>query len=91
VSCFSPLAIRYSQYLDQWIAKYEGIVPFNQSDFYRLFKVSLVEAFTESNILSGWRKIGLYPFDPSIILQQLEQSYLQLQSLQSDSQQSLQE
>ena len=91
VSCFSPLAIRYSQHLDQWIAKHGGIIPLNQSDFYGLFKVSLIEAFTESNILSGWRKTGLYPFDASVVLQQLERSHLRPQSSQSDSQQSLQE
>jgi hypothetical protein len=37
VSCFSPLAIRYSQNLDQWIAKHGGIITLNQSNFYSLF------------------------------------------------------
>ena len=72
VSCFSPLAIRYSQQLDQWIAKYGGIIPLNQSDFYAMFKVALKEAFTENNIASGWQKTGLYPFNPEIVLAQLD-------------------
>lgn len=72
VSCFSPLAIRYTQHLDQWIAKHGGIISLNQSDFYNLFKLSLIEAFTEKNILSGWRKTGLYPLNPSIVLKQLK-------------------
>jgi DDE superfamily endonuclease len=74
VSCFSPLAIRYSQHLDQWIAKHGGIVGLNQSDFYGLFKLALQEAFTEKNILSAWRRTGLHPFNPAIVLDQLAQT-----------------
>lgn len=91
VSCFSPLAIRYSQHLNQWIAKHGGIINFNQSDFYSIFKPSLIEAFTEKNILGGWEKTGLHPFNPSIVLNQLERLPLLQPTLPSSSQMSLEQ
>ncbi len=72
VSCFGALSTRYSQQLDQWLRKHGGIIPLNQNHFYSLFWPALHEAFSEHNILSGWRKTGLYPFNPQVVLQQIE-------------------
>jgi hypothetical protein len=36
--------------------------------FWRLFKPAFDAAFSAENIASGWRKTGLYPLDPELIL-----------------------
>lgn len=72
VSLFSPLALRYSQYLEAWIATTGGAFSSSQSDFFGLFWAAFVEAFTEHNIMSGWSKTGLVPFRPEVVLDQLK-------------------
>ncbi|KAF2228326.1 CENP-B protein [Viridothelium virens] len=37
VSLFSPLAIYYSQNLDNWIMRYQGLTHLQKSDFFMLF------------------------------------------------------
>jgi len=39
--------------------------------FYEIFWPSWQRALTEKNIKSGWRKAGINPFDPSVVLNQL--------------------
>ena len=71
VSLFRPLATYYSQELDQWIFATQALCRMNKRQFYKLFKPAFHKAFSEANILSGWRQTGLHPFEPSIILSQL--------------------
>lgn len=74
VSCFSPLSQRYCQHLMAWIARHGGIITLGQRDFYSLFKLALIEALTPHNIESAWKKTGLFPFDPTVVLKQLDRN-----------------
>jgi hypothetical protein len=71
VSLFSPLSSFYSQELDQWIQATQGLCRVSKREFYKMFKAAYDQAFTEKNILSGWKRTGLSPFDPSLVLNQL--------------------
>ena len=71
VSLFSPLAIYYSQALNQFLFNSQGISRLMKRDFFRLFWPSYLKAFSPSNIISGWLKTGLYPFDPQAVLSSL--------------------
>ena len=83
ISCFSPLATRYNQHLNAWLAKHGGIITLGQRDFYGLFKPALIEAFTAKNIKSGWKKTGIHPFDASVVLNQLDRNQSQPEPSQS--------
>jgi len=71
VSLFNPLANFYSQNLNTWMQKSAGIANMSKRYFYELFWPAWQRAFTKNNIQSGWKKTGLYPFNPSEILDQL--------------------
>ena len=43
----------------------------NKAQFYKLFKLAFQKAFSKDNIASGFTQTGLYPFNPSIVLDQL--------------------
>ncbi|KAF2836603.1 putative pogo transposable element [Patellaria atrata CBS 101060] len=72
VSLFAPLAQYYSQELDIFIHDSEGLCSVTKRDFFRLFWPSFQKAFAEKNVLSGFRKTGLSPFNPTIILGELD-------------------
>jgi hypothetical protein len=40
----------------------------NKKHFYGFLKVAYKKAFTEANIRSGFKKTGIYPFNPSQVL-----------------------
>ena len=40
-------------------------------DFFGLFWPAYIDAFTEANIASGWRKTGLFPFNSELVTLQL--------------------
>ena len=46
----------------------EGLTRITKRDFFRLFWKAYNKAFKPSNIFSGWKKTGLYPFAPEVIL-----------------------
>ena len=68
VSLFSPLAIFYSQELNQFIFNSKGLLRLTKRDFFQLFWVAYSKAFNSENIQSGWEKTGLYPFKPEAVL-----------------------
>jgi hypothetical protein len=70
-SLFSPLATYYSQELDSWIQRTQGLCKMNKRQFYKLFKPAFENAFSEHNIRSGWTKTGTYPLNPAQVLDQL--------------------
>ncbi|HEV7738334.1 MAG TPA: transposase [Chlamydiales bacterium] len=82
VSLFAPLAIYYSQELDQFIHRSQGISSISKRNFFKLFWPAYQKAFTAKNIVSAWLKTGIYPLDPTVILGALEPS--NLPSEQSD-------
>jgi hypothetical protein len=72
VSLFNPLANFYSQELNKWIHKTQGLCRFTKREFFRLFWPAFTRAFSTKNIASGWKRTGLYPLDPNIVLSQIQ-------------------
>ena len=68
VSLFRPLAQAYSQELNQFQHESEGFCRFTKRDFFRLFWKAYGRSFTKKNIESGFKKTGLSPFEPTVIL-----------------------
>ncbi|SMR48600.1 unnamed protein product [Zymoseptoria tritici ST99CH_1E4] len=73
VSLFGPLANLYSSELSRFIQQTEGLSAVTKRDFFRLFWPAYKKAFTPANIASGFRKTGLYPLDPAVVLKKLEE------------------
>ena len=76
VSLFAPLAIYYSQELDQFIHRSQGLSSISKRDFFKLFWPAYQKAFTAKNIASAWLKTGIYPLDSTVILEVLKPSDL---------------
>jgi hypothetical protein len=72
VSLFAPLAVHYSQQLARHMLNTQGLSTITKRDFFRLFWPAYRSAFSRENIYSGWRKTGIYPFDPNAILSTLQ-------------------
>jgi hypothetical protein len=68
VSLFQPLATAYSKGLNTLMYNGEGHVQVTKRLFWPLFRDAWKLSFTTSNIESGWRKTGLWPFNPPLIL-----------------------
>jgi hypothetical protein len=71
VGCFAPLATYYSQNLEKFTVNSEGLTKLQKKDFFRLFFSAWHQAFTKKNLASSWRKAGLFPFDPDVVLNQI--------------------
>ena len=72
VGCFSPLTTFYSQELDQHTRLSEGQIRMTKRDFFKCFNPAWQKAFTNKNVASSWSKAGLFPFDPSVVLNQIK-------------------
>ena len=46
----------------------EGLTRIIKRDFFRLFWKAYNQAFQPANIHSGWKKTGLHPFAPEVVL-----------------------
>jgi hypothetical protein len=73
VGCFAPLAAYYSQSLEAFSNSSEGLTRMSQKHFFSVFWPAWQRAFTESNIKSSWKKTGLVPWCPSVVLDKLKQ------------------
>jgi hypothetical protein len=74
VSMFGPLGIFYSQELNDWLHGCGGLCQLTKRDFYGLFRAAYKRAFTEKNIESAWRRTGLQPLDPEVVLSQISKT-----------------
>src|SRR5438874_7255652 len=54
------------------MARTQGLVSLSKRDFWALFWAAFEASFTKANIESGWKKTGLLPFNPDIVLSQLK-------------------
>jgi DDE superfamily endonuclease len=68
VSLFSPLSSYYTNELNQLIFDSLGIINMSKRAFWSVFWPAWKQAFTPQNIASGFAKTGIFPFDPSIVL-----------------------
>ncbi|KJK73352.1 hypothetical protein H634G_11476 [Metarhizium anisopliae BRIP 53293] len=71
VSLFSPLSTAYSNQLIQSTAKTQGLISLSKREFWTLFWHAFQTSFSAENIASGWKRTGLLPFDPNVILSQI--------------------
>jgi hypothetical protein len=60
---FSPLARAYLAKLSRLNFRAQGLLSVNKSDFIPLFKAAFTSAFTEKNILKGFRATGIWLID----------------------------
>ena len=69
---FGPLASAYSSELSSHHSASQGLLPVKKADFYGLFKLAYAKSFTESNIISSFEATGIWPMDPSPVLDRLQ-------------------
>jgi hypothetical protein len=68
VSLFNPLATNYSTSLDTHSRLSQGLASFTKRDFFKNFYSAFDKTFIKANIMSGWLKTGIEPFDPDQVL-----------------------
>jgi hypothetical protein len=68
VCLFSPLAAAYSKELSSFILESMGFSRLTKRDFFRLFEQAWRTSIVDKNILSGFEKCGLQPFNPQRVL-----------------------
>lgn len=76
VGVFGPLAQSYRRYLTdktRWGAGYS----IDKIKFLEILQLARADAFNHQNIMSSWRKCGLFPFDPEVVIGQLPAVILQ--------------
>jgi hypothetical protein len=73
VVLFSPLARAYSAELSRLNFRAQGLLSVNKSDFIPLFKAAFTSAFTEKNILKGFRATGIWPMDREVVIEKFNQ------------------
>ncbi|KAK2666699.1 hypothetical protein RAB80_017816 [Fusarium oxysporum f. sp. vasinfectum] len=61
-------------YLQMWTSKTQGLTGLSKREFWVLFWGALEASFTPENIASGWRRTGLKPFDPDVVLSQVSKN-----------------
>ncbi|KAM4061653.1 DDE superfamily endonuclease [Hirsutella rhossiliensis] len=71
VSLFGPLSTAYTNQLIQWTAKTQGLIGLSKREFWSLFWNAFGSSFSAENIASGWKRTGLLPFDPEVVLSQI--------------------
>jgi len=68
VGCFGPLASYYSTNLAQWLQDTQGLCSMSKREFFSIFWPSFLRAMTEKNIQGAFKKTGLVPFNPDVVL-----------------------
>ncbi|CEL61987.1 hypothetical protein RSOLAG1IB_04738 [Rhizoctonia solani AG-1 IB] len=63
--CFSPFKKHWSDHRDEY-ERATGLTV-QKANFIKVMSAAYVQAFTKSNIESGFRKTGIVPFNPSVI------------------------
>lgn len=74
VSLFAPLSTKYTQELNNLMHKSLGLVSMSKRSFWPMFQRAWIASFTSTNIQSAFQKTGVFPFDPSLILNALRPS-----------------
>jgi hypothetical protein len=69
VSCFQPLKWYHGRCLD-WAAR-TGSKDISKADFIATIEEIRRLTFTRTTILSGWRRTGISPYNPELVLSQL--------------------
>ena len=65
-SVFRSLKINYSQECDKWMTNNHG-KKITEYDMSAILKPAFLKAMTPSNIISGFKSTGIYPYNPDVI------------------------
>ena len=68
---FSPMSTAYSNEIDALIQSSAGFSRMTKRSFWKLFRIAWKKAVTPANICSAFAAAGIYPLDPSIVLNQI--------------------
>ena len=71
VSLFAPLARFYTNNLNSLIASSLGITSLSKRSFWGIFWPAWQQAFVLMNIISGFTKTGIWPFNPALVLSKI--------------------
>ena len=71
VSLFAPLASYYTTNLNHLLSNSLGMVSMTKRAFWSIFLPAWKQAFTLKNITSGFRKTGVFPYNPSLIIDKI--------------------
>jgi hypothetical protein len=72
VGLFQPLATAYTKQLNKLTFEGQGYVSVKKRHFFTLFRQAWADSFTEANIQSAFRKAGIWPIEPSIVISQIQ-------------------
>ena len=68
VSLFRPLATQYTNGLNDLMFKSLGLVSMTKRSFWQIFWPAWQHSFTIKNISSGFKKTGIWPLKPGVLL-----------------------
>jgi hypothetical protein len=68
VSLFAPLATFYTNGLNTLMFNSLGIVSMSKKTFWNVFLLAWKQAFSEKNIASGFKKTGIWPCNPALVI-----------------------
>jgi hypothetical protein len=71
VVMFKPLSTAYLAQVATQMENSQGLVSLSKRDFLPCFKAAWERSFTEANIKQAFEATGLYPFNPSVILEKM--------------------
>jgi DDE superfamily endonuclease len=71
VGMFQPLATEYSKQISTLMANSYGYVSMTKHAFWPMFKASWEASFTEKNITNAFAKTGIFPHEPSVVLDKI--------------------
>jgi hypothetical protein len=71
VGIFSPLALAYSQALDDHMFASRGFSRITKRVFWSLFKGAWEKAVSGANVISAFEKTGIFPLRPETVLSQI--------------------
>ena len=69
VVMFKPLSQAYTTALTTFLRKAQGLISIKKGDFFPLFWQAWMSSFKESSILKSFEVTGIWPMDPSPVLQ----------------------
>ena len=67
IGLFAPLATYYTNSLNDLMAKSFGMVKISKRAFWSVFLPAWQNAFSKQNIISAFRKTGIWPYNPTPI------------------------
>jgi len=86
IAVFSPLKVAYRDNVERM--ERGGVNTIGKQHFTALYSPAREVSFTKRNVLAGWSKGGLLPFDPQRVLREMTKPLNATQSLTADAEES---